>query len=100
MRKNLKSRGVITGEGKIDTQTFYGKSLSRIFSFQKNMVFLIILAGEVDKKVYRKIYSENVIIMSILPELLSKKEAMERGKEFLRIKAEQIFKILKWKIKN
>lgn len=88
---------VITGEGRIDTQTFYGKSLSRIFSFsEKYNIPVVVFAGEVDEKVYKKFNPEKIVIFSILPSIVSKEEAMKKGKSFLKIKSEQIFKVLKW----
>jgi len=88
----------ITGEGRIDTQTFYGKSLSRIFSFsEKYNIAVIVFAGEVDEKVYKRFNSDKIVIFSILPTIVSKKEAMKKGKNFLKVKSEQIFKVLKWK---
>jgi len=88
---------IITGEGKVDTQTFYGKSLSRIFSLsEKYNIAVIVFAGEVDEKVYKKFNSEQIVILSILPAIVSKEDAMKNGKSFLKIKSEQIFKVLKW----
>ncbi len=88
---------VITGEGKVDAQTFYGKSVSRIFSFsEKYNIPVIVFSGEVDEKVYEKVNSNQIVIFSILPAVVPKEEAMKKGKNFLKIKSEQIFKILKW----
>ena len=53
-------------------------------------------SGEVDEKVYEKVNSNQIVIFSILPAVVPKKEAMKKGKNFLKIKSEQILKILKW----
>ncbi len=92
---------VITGEGKFDKQSFFGKVVGVIIEYcKKYKVPVIILAGTVERNIYKKINEENIIVMSILPGLLSYDEAMKEGKKLLKIKAQQIFKLLKFRQKQ
>ena len=88
---------LITGEGKIDRQTFYGKPLYILFNLtEKYRIPTIALCGTVDEEVYKILNSNLISIMSILPGLVDYKDAMKKAKYYLRIKTEQILKILKY----
>ena len=87
---------LITGEGKIDRQTFYGKPLHILFNLtEKYRIPTIALCGTVDEEIYKILNSNLISIMSILPGLVDYKDAMKKAKYYLRIKTEQILKILK-----
>lgn len=91
---------IITGEGKVDNQSFYGKVVGSILNYaEKYKIPVIVLAGIVEKGLYKNFKNDNVSIINITPAFSSYEEAMESGIEFLKIKLEQILKILKWKQK-
>ena len=88
---------LITGEGKIDKQTFYGKTLQILFNLaEKYRIPTIALCGTVDEEIYKILDSNMISIISILPGLVDYRDAMKKAKYYLRIKTEQIMKILKW----
>lgn len=92
---------LITGEGKLDIQTFYGKSIGVILDICKRYkVPVVILAGNVDVSVYKNQTLRDTIILSIVPGIMSMEEAMEKGKIFLYYATEQILKLYKNAIKN
>ena len=74
---------LLTGEGRIDEQTGYGKSLKKVFKLaEKHGVKTIALAGGIENPVYKKEF-KNVVFASILPGPSSVEEAMKHAKRNL-----------------
>ncbi len=87
---------IITGEGKIDKQSFYGKAVGEIIKYsEKYKIPTIVLAGIVDENVYKFLKSEFVSIFSIVPCPVFVEESIKNAKKYLKIKINQILKILK-----
>jgi glycerate kinase len=85
-RKRVKDADlIITGEGRLDKQTEYGKAVQRILQFgEQNNIFVIVLAGEITpdaEKVFKKGKSLGV---SITPQDLTQEEAKKRVGELLQ----------------
>ncbi|MGB9594975.1 MAG: glycerate kinase [Candidatus Poribacteria bacterium] len=86
---------VITGEGKIDKQTIYGKTpIGVAKSAKKYGLPVIAFAGNIDSD--SRIVYENGIdgLMSIISYPMTLETAMERSKEFLADSAEQAFRLI------
>jgi len=87
---------IITGEGKIDKQSFYGKAVGEIIKYsEKYKIPTIVLAGIVDENVYKFFKNDFISIFSIVPGSVSVEESIKNAKKYLKIKINQILKILK-----
>ncbi|KGR77633.1 glycerate kinase [Ureibacillus manganicus] len=86
---------VITGEGKIDDQTVFGKTPMGVAQIaQKQNVPTIILAGTVGKGI-EQLYQYGVIaVFSIINRPLTLNEAIQGAQELLENTAEQITRLL------
>ncbi len=86
---------VITGEGKIDRQTIYGKTpIGVAKSAKKYGLPVIAFAGNIDSD--SKVVYENGIdgLVSIIGYPMTLETAMERSKEFLADSAERAFRLI------
>lgn len=86
---------VITGEGKIDKQTLYGKTpfgVARIARQEKKKV--IAIAGSVGKGIDELYVKGFDAIFSILPSPMTLDEAMKTGKENIEYTVENITRLL------
>lgn len=96
LEKSLKDADiVITGEGKIDRQTIYGKTpIGVAKSAKKYGLPVIAFAGNIDTD--SKIVYENGIdgLMSIASYPMTLETAMERSKELLADSAERAFRLI------
>lgn len=89
------ARFLITGEGKIDKQTFYGKGVGIILNYsQKYKIHTIVLAGMVEEDVYKLIKSPYISIFSITPGPVSLEKSIKNAKNYIKIKIREIAKIL------
>jgi len=87
---------IITGEGKIDKQSFYGKAVGVILKYsEKYKIPTIVLAGMVDENVYKFLKNDLVSIFSIVPGPVSLEDSIKNAKKYLKIKTNQIIKIIK-----
>ncbi|HOK56385.1 MAG TPA: glycerate kinase [bacterium] len=87
---------IITGEGKIDTQSFFGKAVGVILKYsEKYKITVIVLAGIVDEKIYRFLKSPYISIFSIVPGPVPLKDSIENSKKYLEIRTREILKLLK-----
>ncbi|MDD3726592.1 MAG: glycerate kinase [Candidatus Ratteibacteria bacterium] len=92
---------LLTGEGRTDVQTIYGKAIGVVMEIcKRHRVPVVILTGSVDDAVYRNKSFKDAIILSIVPKVVSLHEAMKRGKEFLYYTTEQVLRIYKNACKN
>jgi len=75
---------VISGEGKIDRQTLYGKVISGIYELcQKHYKPLILLAGKIEEEAY-SIYGDKVLaLFSIVNGPINENEAFSRANYLL-----------------
>ena len=82
--KHLKAADIVlTGEGRIDSQTCSGKSLGKVFALaEKHGVPVIAFAGSIDRTMYKK-NLKNVVLAGILPGPMSLEKAMKTAKENL-----------------
>lgn len=94
--KNIQTADLIlTGEGKIDKQTYYGKSLGKIFCLaQKHGILTIAAAGNIDPAIYRKA-PDKIVLAGILPGTAAVEEAMKKAKTNLYNTTFQMLKIYK-----
>ncbi|HOL22311.1 MAG TPA: glycerate kinase [bacterium] len=87
---------LITGEGRIDVQTIYGKSIGVVTGLCRRYgIPVVILAGSVEECVYRNKSLRDAIILSIVPGVVSLEDAIKNGKRFLYSTTEQVLKMLK-----
>ena len=87
---------LLTGEGKIDSQIKYGKTLGVLFKLcKKYKISTIAFAGIVEEEVYNFIKNPLIKITSIMPENINLEYAMKNAKKLLRIKTEQMLKTYK-----
>lgn len=85
---------IITGEGKIDKQTFYGKGVGIILNYsQKYKIPAIVLSGIVDEEVYKYVKSNYISIFSIVPSPVSLKESIEKAEKYIRITIKELIKL-------
>ncbi|RDI41875.1 glycerate kinase [Falsibacillus pallidus] len=84
---------VLTGEGKIDSQTIFGKTPMGVAQeAQKQGIPVIALAGSVGRGI-EELYSHGITsIHSIVDGPMNLNEAMEKGSELLEFSAEQVFR--------
>ncbi|HNS33146.1 MAG TPA: glycerate kinase [bacterium] len=82
--KRLKEADIVlTGEGRIDKQTFCGKSLGKVFALaEKHGVLTIAFAGSIDEAMCKKEFKK-AVLTSILPGPMSLQEAMKNAQENL-----------------
>jgi len=87
---------LITGEGRVDNQTGYGKGVGVVISFcRRYNIPVVVLAGSVEEEIYRRKLFKDVIILSIVPGVVSLDEAMEQGDDYLYRTAVQVLKLYK-----
>lgn len=86
---------IFTGEGKIDRQTLYGKTISGVLkTAMKNSVPVIAIAGEVDIK-NTDLYSNGLkAVFSICPYPMTTEEAMKNSSNLITWITEQICRVL------
>ncbi|MCM8821041.1 MAG: glycerate kinase [Candidatus Omnitrophica bacterium] len=88
---------LLTGEGRVDIQTFYGKSIGIVSDIcRRYNVPVIILAGSIDLSVCGNKAIKNAIILDIVPSPISLEKAIKKGKEYLFHTTEQVLKIYKY----
>ncbi len=86
---------IITGEGKIDRQTFYGKGVGIILKYsERYKIPTIILAGIVDEQVYKFVKSPYISIFSIVPGPCSIENSIRNSEKYIKIKTNQLIKFL------
>lgn len=92
---------VITGEGKVDSQTVYGKTPLGVAQRAKvQNVPTIILAGSIGKG-YENLYNHGVVsVYSIINNPMSIEDAMEQAGELLVSASEQVTRIFCYNNKN
>jgi glycerate 2-kinase len=85
---------VLTGEGRIDYQTAFGKTVAGIAGRAKAAgVPVIAVCGEIGQG-YGEVYKHGVSsVMSILPRCMSREEAMREGANLLRDAAERAVRL-------
>ncbi len=87
---------VITGEGKVDAQTMYGKPPAVLAKLcERYRVPLLILAGNVDDEVYRNRIFKDTVITSIVPGVVSLEDAVKNAKRYLYNTTLQMLKFYK-----
>lgn len=91
-----KASMVFTAEGKIDSQTVYGKTISGVAGLaKKHKVPVIALAGMVDRGL-NELYEQGITaIFAIANQPMSLEESKARASELLADKAEQIMRMVK-----
>jgi len=76
---------IITGEGRFDSQTGYGKVVQRILLFgEKNNIFVIVLAGEITEKAEKYFKKGKSFGISITPKNITQEEAKKRVEGLLQ----------------
>ena len=92
--EKLKSADIVlTGEGRLDVQTSYGKSPAVLAQLcRKHGVPLVILAGNVEDSVYENRIFKDAVIASIVPGVVSLEKAMKNAGKYLYNSAVQILK--------
>ena len=76
---------IITGEGRFDSQTGYGKAVQRILLFgEENNIFVIVLAGEITENAEKHFKKGKSFGISITPENITREEATKRVEELLQ----------------
>ncbi|MCK4583798.1 glycerate kinase [candidate division WOR-3 bacterium] len=76
---------IITGEGRFDSQTGYGKVVQRILLFgEENNIFVIVLAGEITEKAEKHFKKGKSFGISITPKNITQEEAKKRVEELLQ----------------
>ncbi|MFN4226860.1 MAG: glycerate kinase [Candidatus Ratteibacteria bacterium] len=89
---------IITGEGKIDRQTFYGKGVGVILKYsERYKIPTIVLAGIIDKDVYKFLKSPYISISSIVLGPCSLENSLKNAEEYIKIKTNHLLKILTYK---
>ncbi|MBP0724976.1 glycerate kinase [Bacillus sp. RG28] len=90
---------VITGEGKIDGQSIYGKTPIGVASLAKKYQLpVLVIAGSIGKG-YELVYKNGIdAVFPILPSISSVEEALLNGRQNIERTASEIAKI--WKIAN
>jgi glycerate kinase len=85
---------VLTGEGRIDYQTAFGKTVAGIAVRAKAAgVPVVAICGEIGQG-YCEVYKHGVSsVMSILPRAMSREEAMREGGDLLRDAAERAVRL-------
>lgn len=84
---------LLTGEGKIDSQIKYGKTLGVLFKLcEKYQIPTIAFAGIIEENVYTLIKNPLITPVSIVPGIVDSDYAMKNASNFLRIKVEQMLK--------
>lgn len=87
---------VLTGEGRLDVQTAYGKPPAVLACLCKRYgVPLIILAGTVEEDVYKNRVFDNAVITSIVPGVVSLEKAMKNAGKHLYNATVQMLKLYK-----
>lgn len=87
---------VISGEGKLDEQTFYGKGPMGVArtALAKNKIVLL-FGGSVSESFINGTYDEeNLIPVSLTHEIIPLQQAMSHGKQLLELACRQSLKIL------
>ena len=86
---------IITGEGRIDRQTFYGKGVGVILKYStRYKIPTIILAGIIDENIYKFIKSRYISIFSIVPGPCSVENSIKNSEKYIKIKTKQLLKFL------
>jgi|LSQX01.1.fsa_nt_gb glycerate kinase len=86
---------ILTGEGKIDNQTFFGKSLSKVFKLtEKHNKLTLAFAGKVEDAVYKK-NLKKIVFTSITPSSITIEKAMLTAKTNLYNSVNQRLKLYK-----
>ncbi len=85
-REKTKSKDlIITGEGRFDSQTGYGKVVQRILLFgEENNIFVIVLAGEITEKAEKYFKKGKSFGISITPKNITQEEAKKRVEGLLQ----------------
>ena len=84
---------LLTGEGRMDNQTLYGKAPSVLARLcRKYDVPLVILAGNVEKDVCRNQLFEDAVITSIVPGIVTLEEAIRNAGRYLYDATVQVLK--------
>jgi glycerate 2-kinase len=87
---------VLTGEGRVDTQTTYGKPPAVLASLcRRYRVPLLILAGSIEDDVYRNRIFKDAVITNILPGIVSFEDAVKNAKRYLYDTTLQMLKFYK-----
>ena len=87
---------LITGEGRVDNQTGYGKGVGMVISIcRRYNLPVVVLAGSVENDIYRNRIFKDAIILSIAPGVISLDEAMKKGNDYLYRTAVQVLKLYK-----
>jgi glycerate kinase len=87
---------VITGEGKIDEQTLYGKTISGIASIsKKNNVPVIAIAGKVDNDIGELYKLGLTAVFSIVNQPMSLQESINHTGELIESCITNIFRVIK-----
>ncbi|MCS7181333.1 MAG: glycerate kinase [bacterium] len=95
-KKKIKNVNLmITGEGKIDKQTFYGKGVGTILNYSlKYKIPTIIIAGIIEKEFYQIIKSPYISLFSITQGPVTLEESIKNAKEYLTIKIRELSKLI------
>lgn len=97
LEKHIKNADlVITGEGKIDSQTLYGKTIMGVAKIaQKHKVPVIVIAGTVESNI-EKIYSLGVTaVFSIMTQPMKLEESLKKAPVLIQNCVTNIMKLLK-----
>ena len=86
---------VITGEGRIDSQTMNGKVVSGVIRLSKKYFKKVILvAADIDESAYQLYEHGADLILSIQQRPISLNESIKNAKKLLRLTGERIAKII------
>lgn len=89
---------IITGEGKIDGQTFGGKVISGIAQIAKSYQIPVIAIGGTVEMPLSALHEQGLTAaISIANGPITLEEAMNNGDKLIEQQTEQIFRALKWK---
>ncbi len=84
---------VITGEGRLDSQTFMGKGVCELIKSIRKInkkTKIIVLCGDYEKNINRKAKDIDFLI-KIKPEKMSKDKAIKKAKKLLKATIKQIY---------
>jgi len=91
---------VITGEGKIDQQTLFGKTVAGVASLAKKQhVPVIAFCGQISGEI-KKLHDLGITaIFSIVPGPIKEEESLKKTSLYLQRKTEEVMRVLKIFIK-
>ncbi|MCM8806711.1 MAG: glycerate kinase [Candidatus Omnitrophica bacterium] len=86
---------IITGEGKIDKQTFYGKGVGIILNYSiKYKIPTVVLAGKIEEEIYKFTNNPYISLFSIVQGPVSLEESIRKTRKYIKTKIREILKLI------